>query len=83
MACGRPVIATKGSSLAEIGGQAAYWIDDGHDVAAWSAALRAFAGDAAICAEYGARGVAQARRFVWEDTAATSLATLRRVAARA
>ncbi len=80
MACGTPVIASRTPSLMEVGGDACTWIDDPLDVAAWSAALRQLAHDAAQRARQRAAGLARAATFSWDRCAEETLAVLRRVA---
>ncbi|NLG58880.1 MAG: glycosyltransferase family 4 protein, partial [Gammaproteobacteria bacterium] len=69
MACGAPVACSNTSSLPELTGQAAvHFAPD--DTASITEALRDLLADAELRARLAAEGVAQARRFTWEQTAA-------------
>jgi glycosyltransferase involved in cell wall biosynthesis len=72
MACGTPVIGAGTSSLPEVGGDVAVYIDP-TDPEALAAALGELLGDEARRRDLGARGVAWARRFTWERTATLTL----------
>jgi glycosyltransferase involved in cell wall biosynthesis len=80
MACGTPVVASRTPSLEEVGGDGCAWIDDPHDVLAWSAALAGLTCDAARRAELRAAGLARAATFSWDRCAEETLAVLRRTA---
>lgn len=62
MALGTPVITSAGSSLGEVGGDAAYYVDP-YDVRSIAAAIIALDSDADLRAERAARGIQQAERF--------------------
>jgi len=81
MASGTPALATRTPSLEEVGGAGCAWIDDPHDVPAWSAALAAITGDAGRRAQLTAAGLARANAFSWDRCAEETLAVLRRTAA--
>jgi len=68
MACGTPVITSRGSSLQEVAGGAALLVDplDEADIAR---ALEAVATDAALAASLRARGLERACAFSWTRTA--------------
>jgi glycosyltransferase involved in cell wall biosynthesis len=68
MACGTPVVTSRGSSLEEVAGGAALLVDplDEADIAR---ALRAVAGDAHLAACLRARGRERAATFDWTRTA--------------
>jgi alpha-1,3-rhamnosyl/mannosyltransferase len=80
LACGAPAIASRTSALPEVGGDAARWVDDPLDVAAWAAALRELAFDPAERARRAGRGPAQAATFSWDRCTAQTLAALRAAA---
>lgn len=65
MALGTPVLTSREGSLPEIGGEAAVYVD-AYDVGDIGAGLVRLAGDDALCAELGARGVVQAGLFGME-----------------
>jgi len=68
MASGTPVIAARGSSLTEIGGESAIFFeqDDPDDL---SAQIGALIGDNGMYRDLGARCVAWAKTFSWEQAA--------------
>jgi glycosyltransferase involved in cell wall biosynthesis len=80
LACGAPALASRCSSLPEVGGDACAWIEDPLDVAAWTAELGALATDAAARARLGAAGPVQAARFSWDRCADETLGVLRAAA---
>jgi glycosyltransferase involved in cell wall biosynthesis len=80
MACGTPAIASRATSLTEVGGEGCAWIDDPLDVAAWSAALERVAGDEALRGCLRAAGLEQAATFSWDRCAEETLGVLRRAA---
>jgi alpha-1,3-rhamnosyl/mannosyltransferase len=73
MACGTPVICSNTSSLPEVAGDAALLIDPDREETLIDAMDR-LARDPAARADLTARGLAQAARFTWDDTARTTLA---------
>ena len=77
MACGVPVIVSRASSLPEVAGDAALYVDP-HDPSDIAAAIGRLAGDPALRACLGAHGRARAARFRWEETARATAAVLRR-----
>jgi glycosyltransferase involved in cell wall biosynthesis len=68
MACGTPVITSRGSSLEEIGGEAAVLVDP-LDESALADAMRAVASDAGLAASLRERGLRAAARYDWTRTA--------------
>lgn len=68
MACGTPVITSKISSMPEVGGSAALYIDP-HDTESISMAMTAVAGSSQLSNSLVAKGLQQARRFTWDRTA--------------
>jgi len=81
MACGVPVIASWTSSLPEVAGDAALFIDPASP-ATIAAAIVRLAGDPALAAALAAAGRARAARFCWEDAARATGQVFRRVAGR-
>jgi glycosyltransferase involved in cell wall biosynthesis len=75
MACGCPVVTCVNSSLVEVGGEAAVFVDP-DDAAAMAAAVIALADPAARAARTQA-GIAQAARFTIAGHAATVMAAFR------
>jgi hypothetical protein len=75
MACGCPVVTCANSSLTEVGGAAAVYVDP-DDAGAMAAAVIALADPAARAARAQA-GIAQAARFTIAAQAATTMAAFR------
>lgn len=69
MACGVPVVTTRLTSLAEVGGDAALYVDP-DDAEAMAAAIVRLAGSSGLRDDLGARGIANAARFTWGAAAA-------------
>ena len=89
MACGTPVICSNTSSLPEVAGDpsagsgpSAALLVDPLDTAALAEALRLVLTDDGLRAELRRRGLAQAARFTWQQTAAATLAIYRQEAHR-
>ncbi len=76
MACGAPVICADGSSLPEVAGEAALLVD-ARDVEALATAIRRVLADADLAGELRRRGVQQAARFSWAQTAQRTLEVYR------
>ncbi len=77
MACGTPVLASRGSCLPEVGGKAALLVEP-HDVAAWAAALTEIASNENLQESLSRKGLAQSQRYHWDDCAAQTLSVLKR-----
>ena len=69
MACGAPVVTTRLTSLAEVGGDAALYVDP-DDADGTASAFVALASSVDLRAELGAKGIANAARFSWPKAAA-------------
>jgi glycosyltransferase involved in cell wall biosynthesis len=80
MACGTPALASRTTSLVEVGGDGCAWIDDPLDVGAWSAGMAQLSADHELRDRLRDAGVAQAATFSWDRCAAETLAVLRRAA---
>jgi len=78
MACGTPVIVSNAASLPEVGGEAAILVDP-HDAEELSQALGEVLGDAGRREEMRRRGLEQAQRFSWLETARQTVQVYRRV----
>jgi len=72
MACGTPVVAGNTSALPEVVGEAGV-LAPPQDVGALAAALAALLDNAALRADLCAKGVTQAQRFTWTQTAQATL----------
>jgi glycosyltransferase involved in cell wall biosynthesis len=81
MACGAPVLAARATSLPEVGGAAAAYVDEPAEPRAWEHALRELADDEERRLAMIAPGLARAASFRWEDCARATLAVLRATAA--
>jgi len=79
MACGTPVIVSATSSLPEVAGDAALYVDP-HDPTSIAAAIVTLAGDRELALRLAERGRARAARFRWEEAAQATAAVLRRAA---
>lgn len=78
MACGAPVIASNTTSLPEVGGDAAVYVDP-CDAGTLVAALKAFDSGTMDRAVLREKGLAQAARFTWERCARETLAVYEQV----
>ncbi|MCW3018207.1 MAG: glycosyl transferase group 1 [Solirubrobacterales bacterium] len=81
MARGVPVACSDASSLPEVAGDAALLFDP-HDEGAIADALRRLLGDEQLRERLRARGLAQAERFTWEQTARLTLESYARAMQR-
>lgn len=68
MACGTPVITSAISSMPEVGGNAALYVDP-RDTESISMAMIAVAGSSELSSSLAAKGMQQARNFTWDKTA--------------
>ena len=69
MACGTPVVTTRVASIPEVAGDAAMLVD-AHDAIALADALHRVVTDRGLREELRGRGLLQAKRFDWAQTAA-------------
>jgi glycosyltransferase involved in cell wall biosynthesis len=79
MACGLPVITSDRSSLPEVAGDAALYVDP-DDPASIAAAIVRLAGEPALRRELAEAGRRRAARFTWEQAATATASVLRRAA---
>ena len=79
MACGTPVLTSRSSSLAEIGGEGAALLADPSDEKALADGLVALATDDALRKRLRARGLERARDFSWERTGRETAAVYQEV----
>jgi len=77
MGRGRVVVASRVSSLPEVGGDAALYVDDPHDVEALAEALAKAVADGPVRAELARKAKARARTFTWDRCAAGVVAVIR------
>jgi glycosyltransferase involved in cell wall biosynthesis len=80
LACGAVVVCSNSSSLPEVVGDAALLVDP-YDPDALAAAIERALDDEGLRGELSRRGAVQARRFSWQASAATVMATLREAVA--
>lgn len=76
MACGVPVLVAGTSSLPEVGGPAAQYMDP-HDIQGFAGKMQQLATDSRLLADLRQRSVEQAARFQWEAAAQTFREVLR------
>lgn len=69
MACGCPVVTSAMSSLPEVGGDAALYLENPSNPKEMAEVLRRVAGDEALRGGMRERGLVQAGRFSWGETA--------------
>jgi glycosyltransferase involved in cell wall biosynthesis len=74
---GLPAVTARNSSLPEVGGEAALYMDDALDSAALAAQIRRVLEDAELRKRLREAGRRQARRFTWDACAAVVAQTLR------
>ena len=79
MGRGTPVVAARNSSLPEVLGAAAEWVD-GFDAEEWASKIGAVLGDSARAARLRAAGLEQAKKFTWAETARKTWEIYRRLA---
>ncbi len=78
MACGAPVVSATGSSLPEVGGDAALYADP-RDAEGFAAQVARVLRDPALRAQMVAAGLRRVREFSWRRTAEQTLAVYRSV----
>jgi glycosyltransferase involved in cell wall biosynthesis len=77
MASQVPVIAVKASSVAEVGGDAAYWIHDAYSQDEWSTALRRVNDDDELRNTLIDLGKLHAGKFSWDKTSEQTFAAFK------
>src|SRR5713101_345480 len=77
MARGQVVVAARASSLPEVGGEAAIYVDDPNDPAELAEALETAIGDRAVRARLGRAARKQATSFTWDRCAAGVVEVIR------
>ena len=76
MRCGVPVVAAEATSLPEVAGDAA-WFFDPVQPESLGQALGRLLGDSDLRRKLAEKGLARARQYTWERTAALTLAIYR------
>lgn len=79
MACGCPVITARSSSLPEVGGEACLYLEDPSDADEMARAMRRLAESPDLAADMRTKGLAQAERFSWSDSAEVAARALLRI----
>jgi len=79
MACGTPVLSSRGGSLPEVLGGAAEYAES-FDAGAWAARAEALLADGALRAARVKQGLDRAREFTWDEAARKTWAVYRKVA---
>lgn len=69
MACGCPVVTTREASMPEVAGDAALYMKDPDDAEGLAAMLKELSASPVIRRQWAEKGLAQARRFSWRNTA--------------
>ena len=82
MACGTPVVTSDRSSLPEVAGEGALYVDPG-DPEAIAAAIERVLSDGQLRTRLRETGMEQAARFTWEETARRTAEILREAASEA
>ena len=77
LACGTPVVASRASSLPEVCGDAALYVERPRSVEEWAAALRRIASEESLRAALRERGLRRAASFSWDRTAGGVVEVLR------
>ena len=78
MACGAPCLVSKVSSIPEIAGEAAYFVDP-HDTDGIAKGMAELAGNPELRKSLSASGVKQAKKFSWEKCARETLEVYKNV----
>lgn len=81
MACGCPVVTSNVSSMPEVGGEAAFYVDP-QSVTSMTRAIRKILTDAALRQRLSRKGMIQAAKFSWSKTAQKTLEVLHDVGHR-
>jgi len=76
MACGTPAAVSRVASLPDVCGDAARYVDEPRNVAAWESALLEIASSHELRADLSRRGLEQAAKFSWDATARATLDVL-------
>jgi glycosyltransferase involved in cell wall biosynthesis len=79
MRLGTPVICARASSLPEVAGDAALWVD-GEDDGALATSIGRVLSDERLSASMRAASLAQARKFSWDETARRTIAAFEEAA---
>ena len=81
MACGTPVLASRAGSLPEVLGDAAWLVEDPMDTDAIAAGMLKILTDSTTSERLRERGLENANRFSWNQTASQTLELYRQLVA--
>jgi len=81
MQSGCPVVTTKGGSISEVAGEAAYFVDGYNDESIIEGIKKVFA-DEKLQKELSRKGLVQAKKFSWEKTANKTIEIYNKVLSR-
>ncbi len=79
MACGTPVITSNNTSLPEITGDAAILLDDPLNIDEMANIMHQVLNNEKLCHDMMTKGIAQARKFPWEQVAKKTLSAYQEV----
>lgn len=80
MACGAPVVSSTAASMPEVGGDAAVYFDP-HNVEELATAIERVIDSPSLQAELRGKGLKQAAKFTWEESARKHIEAYRKVLA--
>jgi glycosyltransferase involved in cell wall biosynthesis len=81
LSIGIPVIVSSRGALPEVVGEAGTVVDP-EDVAGWASAMDRILGDAALARDFAVKGIARARAFSWDASAARLMGVYRQAVER-
>jgi glycosyltransferase involved in cell wall biosynthesis len=81
MACGTPVLTSRGSCLPEIAGDAAVLVDP-YSVEAIAGGIGMIMGDSELAKLLRQKGIERARKFTWKNSASQTLTAYRQAVSR-
>jgi glycosyltransferase involved in cell wall biosynthesis len=79
MRCGTPAILSNTTSLPEVGGDAALFVNPGNSAEISDAMIR-IAGDEKLRSELSVAGLIQSEKFTWDNTAASVIKSIEKAA---
>jgi len=78
MQCGCPMVTTKGGSLPEVAGDAAYYVD-GYDIHSIANGIGEVYFSPELQQDLSEKGISQSKKFSWKKTAEKTLEVYKRV----
>lgn len=79
MACGKPVVASRRASIPEVGGEAAYYLNNPDDPGEMADLVHDLVTDDDLCSKLSCAGLSRAKTFTWEETAKNTLAAYEKI----